>query len=261
MSTSPRVGVALPRAGERAAISDWLRAAGFEPVVLVDACFVQTEVSGQPPVMVIADAALLAPAFIAGLRKGDPNRPVLAIGDGGDTNTAHFARKNIAFHQRPIDEPSLLLAVSLAQAESRLARRSERKSVRVPTMIDGSSAMLVDVSKEGLRLEVDAKHGAKLSPQFVVQVPVLRMAVPVQRVWVRSAASAERKVQCGGTLLAHDERTLRAWERLTDPSAPRVYTEKLASAKVTPDGLFGRVSSIISHAPIVGSLAHLPWKR
>jgi hypothetical protein len=81
-------------------------------------------------------------------------------------------------------------------------------------------------------------------------------------VWVRSAAGGARKVQCGGTLLASDERSLRAWQRLTDPNAPAVYAEKPAAAKATtPDGLFGRVSSMISQAPIVGSLAHLPWRR
>jgi hypothetical protein len=251
----------LPQADERAAISEWVRAAGFEPVVLVDACFVQSEMSGQPPVMVVADAALLTPIFIAGLRKGDPNRPIMAIGHGGTANQSHLARKNITFHERPLDEASLLLAMTLAQAEGRLARRSERKAVRVPTTIEGTAAMLVDVSNEGLRLEVDANQGAKLSPQFVVQVTVLKMAVPVQRVWVRSAAGSVRKVQCGGTLLAHDERTLRAWQRLTDPMAPAVYVDKPAAAKVAPDGLLGRVSSMISHTPILGSLAQLPRRR
>ena len=47
MSTSPRVGVACPRPGERAAVSDWLRSVNLEPVVLVDACFVNTEVGGR----------------------------------------------------------------------------------------------------------------------------------------------------------------------------------------------------------------------
>lgn len=251
--------MALPRPGERAAISDWLRSAGFEPVVLVDACFVQTEVSGAPPVMVVADATLLSPQFITAMRKGDPNRSILAIGDADDSRSAQLARKNVTFHLRPIDESSLVLAVSLAQAEShRLSRRSERRSVRVPTSIEGSSAMLLDVSNEGLRLEVDADNGAKLSPQFVVQVPALRVAVPVQRVWVKSSGAGPRKVQCGGTLLASDERTLRAWQRLTDPSGPRVFTDKPAAAKVAPESLFGR---ILSNTPIVGSLAQLPWRR
>lgn len=259
MSTSPRVGVALPRPGERAAISDWLRAGGFEPVVLVDACFVQTEVSGPPPILVVADASLLSPQFITGVRKGDPNRSILAIGDADDSRSAQLARKNITFHMRPIDESALMLAVSLAQAENhRLSRRSERRSVRVPTSIDGTAAMLLDVSTEGLRLEVDVDHGAKLSPQFVVAVPALKVAVPVQRVWVKSSGAGPRKVQCGGSLLTSDERTLRVWQRLIDPNSPRVFTEKPAAAKVEPESLFGR---LLAHTPIVGALAQRPWRR
>jgi hypothetical protein len=259
MSMSPRVGVACLRAGERAAVADWLRAAGFEPVVLVDACFVTTEFSGRPPVLVVADAGLLTSPFIAALRKGDPNRPILAIGDAGDPNEASLARKNVAFHIRPLDEQCLILAVSLAQAENRFVRRSERRSVpRVPMSIEGTSAVLLDVSNEGLRLEVDASGGAKLLPQFVVHVPLLKMAVPVQRVWVKSATVATtRKVQCGGTLLSTDERTLKVWERLASPGA-RIVTERPGSPN-RAEGMLGRVSNLLAKTPVVGSLA-LPWR-
>jgi len=261
MPSSPRVGVACPRSGERTAIADWLRAAGFEPVILVDACFVASELTGQPPVLIVADASLLTPHFIQAMRKGDPNRPILAIGDEGDPGEELLVRKAVGFHVRPLTEPALLLAVSLAQAESRSLRRSERRSVpRLATTIEGATAVLLDVSNEGLRLEVDAKGGAKLSPQFVVHVPLLRMAVPVQRVWVKSAAQgAVRKVQCGATLLATDERTLRAWQRLADPAAGRIVAPRPAAAKVGANGVFDRMSSMISNAPIVGSLG-LPWR-
>jgi hypothetical protein len=264
MPSSPRIGVACPRPGERAAICDWLRAAGFEPVVLVDACFVSTEVSGRPLLLVVADASLLTPPFLLGLRKGDPNRPVLAIGDAGDPNEKALARKDVSFHVRPLDEKALILAVSLAHAEGRAMRRSERRIVpRLASTIEGEAAVLIDVSNEGLRLEVGSNAGAKrLSPQFVVQVPLLRIGVPVQRVWVKSAATPTgQKVQCGASLLAQDERTLRAWQRLADPTAgPLLAPPKATPAKVSPDGLFDRMSSLLSNAPIVGSLAHLPWR-
>ena len=262
MPSSPRVAIACARPAERAAIADWLRSAGFEPVILVDACFVASELSGQPPVLVVSDASLLTPHFIQAMRKGDPNRPILAIGDDGDPNEQALARKDITFHVRPLSEPALLLAVSLAQAESRTSRRSERKMLpRLATSIEGAPAVLLDVSNEGLRLEVDAAGGTRLSPQFVVQVPLLKMGVPVQRVWVKSAAAGPvRKVQCGATLLATDERTLRAWQRLADPAAGRIVAPKPTAAKVGADGIFDRMSSMFSNTPIVGSLAHLPWR-
>ena len=262
MPSSPRVGVACPRPVERAAIADWLRSAGFEPLILVGAGFVASALSGQPPVLVVADASLLTPAFLVALRKGDPNRPVLAIGDEGEPNEKMLARKGVPFHVRPLTEPALLLAVALAQAESRTSRRSPRKTLaRLATNIEGAAAALLDVSNEGLRLEVDAGGGAKLSPQFVVHVPVLKVGVPVQRVWVKSAtAGPVRKVQCGASLIATDEHTLRTWQRLADPATGQFVAPRPAAATVGSDGLFDRMSSLISNAPIVGSLARLPWR-
>lgn len=257
MSMSPRVGIACPRPGERAAVSDWLRSAGFEPVVLVDACFVTTDVTGRPPVLVVADASLLTPVFIASVRKGDPHRPILAVGDPDDSVEASLSRRHIAFHVRPLNEQALILAVSLAHAENRLVRRSERRVVpRVPLSIEGTSAVLLDVSNEGLRLEMDAAGGARLLPQFVVHVPLIKMAVPVQRVWVRSASSGvARKVECGGTLLPSDERTLRVWQRLADPGT-RIAAAPSAAPRVTADGLLGRMTTMFGQAPLA-----LPWRR
>ncbi len=262
MPQSPRIAVACPRTGERAAIADWLRAAGFEPVLLVDACFVTTDFTGQPPLLVVADASLLTPQYLQAMRKGDPNRPILAIGEADDPNEKMLTRRGVSFHLRPLNEAALILAVTLAQVESRTSRRSERKMVpRLATTIEGTPAVLLDVSSEGLRLEVDTARGSRLSPQFVVHVPMLKLGVPVQRVWVRSgAAGPSRTVQCGASLLATDERTLRAWQRLADPAGGHLVAPRPAAAKVSADGLFDRVSSLISSTPIVGSLAHLPWR-
>lgn len=264
MPSTPRIGVACPRTGERAAICDWLRSAGFEPVLLVNACLVTTEVTGPPLLLVVADASLLTPHFLIALRKGDPNRPVLAIGDADDPNEATLRRKDVQFHVRPLDERALMLAVGLAQAEGRSLRRSERRVVpRLASTVEGEPAVLIDVSNEGLRLEVTTPSGARrLAPQFVVHVPVLRMGVPVQRVWVKSAPTGPtRTVQCGASLLATDERTIMAWKRLADPAGgPLFAPPRPAAAKVEQAGLFGRMSAAIASAPLVGAFAPGSWR-
>lgn len=264
MPSTPRVGVACPRTGERAAICDWLRSAGFEPVILVDACLVTTEVTGTPLLLVVADASLLTPHFLIALRKGDPHRPVIALGDDGDPNEAMLVRKGVQFHLRPIDEQALVLAVGLAQVDGRPMRRSARRAVpRLASTVEGEPAVLLDVSQEGLRLEVTEVSGARrLAPQFVVHVPSLRMGVPVQRVWVKAPSSGpSRSVQCGASLLATDERTLAAWKRLADGSAtPLPLTARPAAAKVEQAGLFGRMSAAFAQAPLVGALAPVSWR-
>lgn len=231
--------------------------------MLVDACYVATELTGAAPLLIVADASLLTPTFLAAMRKGDPNRPILAIGEADEPNEAALVRKGVSFHLRPLEESALLLAVSLAQAESSSSRRSMRKLVpRLDGSIEGAPAVLLDVSKEGLRLEMDAAKGAKLAPQFVIQLPLLKMAVPVQRVWVRAAPTGPtRRVQCGATLLATDDRTVRAWARLADPASGRIVAPRPPAAKVSSTGLFGRVSDLISSTPIVGALAQLPRRN
>ena len=46
---------------------------------------------------------------------------------------------------------------------------------------------------------------------------------------------------------------------LAAPPAPKP-APRPAAAKVGADGIFDRVSSLLSNTPIVGSLAHLPWR-
>ena len=263
MPTPPRVGVAFLHVGERAAIADWLRAADIEPVILVEACLVNAGVAGMALECVIADAALLTREYLAELRRVDAMLPVIAVGDADDPRQAELERRSVAFHARPVDERTLLLAVSLAFAEGRPARRSLRRLVpRLPSMIDGAPAVLLDVSGEGLRVEVGRDRGAKLGPMFHLHVPIFKVGVTVRRVWVGSGPDGRGLVQCGATLLDSDERTMRTWRALIDNATGPATERRLRRepAKVQSDRFLGRVGQMLADTPIVGALA-LPWRH
>ena len=149
MPTPPRVGVAFLQIGERAAIADWLRAADIEPVMLVEACLVNAGVAGMALECVIADAALLTREYLAELRRVDAMLPVVAVGDADGLRQADLERRSVAFHARPVDERTLLLAVSLAFAEGRPARRSLRRLV--PRLRVGGCAGRVGVRRRLVR--------------------------------------------------------------------------------------------------------------
>ncbi len=265
MSSSPRVGVACPGTGERAAFCDWLRTASIEPVLLVDACMVSSDAAGLRLSVVVADAALLTREFIGALRQDDARLPILAVGDDGDPAEAVLHKRGVSFYPRPIDRDSFLLAASLAIAEGRPARRSLRRLVpRLPSRIDGAQAFLLDVSIEGLRLEVSREAGAKLGPLFQVQVPIFNVGVNVRRIWVRSESNADQpRVQCGASLIESDSRALDAWRRMLD-TAPETTGHaarpRPAAVKVTPDRLFGRMAQMVADAPLVSTLTQLPWR-
>ncbi len=86
--------------------------------------------------------------------------------------------------------------------------------------------------------------------------------MPVQRVWLKAGGEPGRatRVQCGASLLVSDERTKRVWQRLTNPAAGQLATPKAAPAKVSSDRFLDRVGQLLANTPIVGSLAHLPWR-
>ena len=260
--------MACPGTGERAAFSDWLRSAALEPVLLVDACLVSSDVAGLRLTAVVADATLLTKEFIAALRKVDGQLPIVAVGEPGDPAERVLTKRGVSFYPRPLDQATFMLAASLAIAEGRPARRSLRRLVpRLPSTIDGATAFLLDVSSEGMRIEVSSDAGSKLGPHFRVQVPYSGVGVTVRRVWVRADAGGTRLVQCGASLISSDTRALDAWQQLlsnapegvasTAPTAARL--PRPVPAKVAPDRLFGRVAQMVADTPIVGTLA-LPWR-
>lgn len=258
--------MACPVSGERAAFADWLRSAGIEPVLLVDACLVSAEVSGLRLTAVVADAALLTKDYIAGLRRVDALLPIVAVGDAGDPAERLLTKRGLSFYPRPLDQATFLLAASLAVAEGRPARRSLRRLVpRLPSRIEGASAFILDVSTEGVRVEISADAGAKLGPHFQVQVPYSAVGVTVRRVWVRADAAGDgRRVQCGASLIASDSRAQDAWQQMlaNAPDGAGTFTVaavRPAPAKVAPERLLGRVAQMVADAPLVGSLA-LPWR-
>jgi hypothetical protein len=269
MPSSPRIGVACQGTGERAAFSDWLRAAGVEPVLLIDACLLKADVSSLRLSAVIADAGLLTKEFIAGLRRVDGRLPIIAVGDPGDPAERVLTKREVSFYPRPLDQATLMLAASLAIAESRPARRSLRRLVpRLPSKIDGTAAYLLDISAEGLRVEVSSDAGAKLGPQFRVQVPFSTVGVTVRRVWVSGDANGDpRRMYCGASLISSDRRSLDAWEQMLSHSpegtsgsaSAGARTPRPTPATVGPDRLFGRVAQMVADAPLVSGLS-LPWR-
>jgi hypothetical protein len=266
MSSSPRIGVACPGIGERAAFSDWLRSASIEPVLLVDACLVNTEIAGLRLTAVVADASLLTKEYLADLRKVDGRLPIVAVGDPGDPAERLLTRRGVSFYPRPLDQATFMLAASLAMAEGRPARRSLRRLVpRLPSKIDGASAFLLDVSSEGMRVEVASDAGSRLGPQFHVQVPYSTAGVTVRRVWVRAEGIGDqRRVQCGASLISSDTRSLDAWQQMLSNAplgvaSPAAARTARPAAKVAPDRLLGRVAQMVADVPLVGGLS-LPWR-
>ncbi len=207
-----RIGVACPRPGERAAFLEWLSLAGYDPVPMLALDGLARDLSTRPIEALIADVSLVSKPDLPRIVKVlGGNRPLVLVGDPMDA--IEEVPRDAAWIDRPVTRDTFLLSVALALAEGRPARRSPRKLVpRLLASIDGVTSKVVDVSAEGVRLEVTGASPSALPPYFTLRVPGFGVAAKVKRVWV--AMPAQGSMWCGGIIerpLA--DKTAVAWQK------------------------------------------------
>ena len=197
-ATTVKIGIACPITGERAAFIDWLTMAGYEPVPMLTLDNLSRDLTTRPVEALIADVALIKPADLPRIVKLlGPNRALIVVGEPQDA--IEDVPRDAAWIDRPVTQDAFLLSVALALAEGRHARRSPRQLVpRLTSSIDGVASKVVDVSADGVRLEVAAASPAVLPPYFILKVPGFGVAAKVKRVWV--AAPKRGEVWCGGVI-------------------------------------------------------------
>jgi hypothetical protein len=84
----------------------------------------------------------------------------------------------------------------------------------------------MDVSTEGVRLEVSGSSPASLPPFFTLKVPGFGVSMKVKRVWV--ATPAQGSVWCGGVLERPSDAASEAWKNFIS-NAPHVGQKILDS--------------------------------
>jgi hypothetical protein len=154
-------------------------------------------------------------------------RPVIVIGDADAETEIDAERRGASYLVRPIERGGLLFAVTLALAEGRPMRRSPRKLVpRFPALIDGVPTHVLDVSHEGVRIELAEKHRGSLPPYFTLRVPLFNVGVMVQRVWVATAigAAGDGHLWCGGALARNPQHSAASWHIMVDTSPTAAET-------------------------------------
>lgn len=210
-SQSIKVGVACPIPGERAAFLEWLNLAGYEPVPMLNIDTVGRDLATRPLEALIADVSLVSAADLPRIVKTlGPNRPLVLVGDPKDA--IEDVPRDAAWIDRPVTRDTFLLSIALALAEGRPARRSPRKLVpRLLSSVDGVSSKIVDVSNEGVRLEISGASPSVLPPYFTLRVPGFGVQAKVKRVWV--AMPAQGSMWCGGIVEKQADKGAAAWHK------------------------------------------------
>jgi len=201
-------------------MTEWLEEGGYQVVPILDPAMTQRELEALSFEVLLLDAELMSVgALMHVARYRATPRPVIVIGDADPDSEIEAERKGASYLVRPLERSALQFAVTLALAEGRPTRRSPRKPLPgVPAAIDGIAARIVDVSYEGVRLELPARERAALPASFTLKVPLLSTAILVQRVWVGTETSDEQSgvLWCGGALTRNPQKTEVAWRTLVD---------------------------------------------
>lgn len=209
--TSVKIGVACPIPGERAAFLEWLTLAGYEPVPMISLDGLARELAARPIEALVADVSLVPKQDLPRLVKTlGPNRALILIGN--PDQAIEEVPRDATWMDRPVTRDVFLLSVALGLAEGRPARRSPRKIVpKLLSSVDGVSSKVVDVSAEGVRLEIVGAAPASLPPYFTLKVPGFGVATKVKRVWV--AMPAQGSVWCGGVLEKQNDKAAALWNK------------------------------------------------
>lgn len=128
-------------------------------------------------------------------------------------------RYNAGFVRKPVEPVTFLAQVAEALGGVRRERRWPRKRVTGGFRVTaaGHPAAVVDVSYDGLRLEIPAARS--VPAVFDVEVAAIGLAFEVQPVW-SSPPTGDAALVCGATLLSNDTRAARTWRTIVDRLSP-----------------------------------------
>jgi hypothetical protein len=211
----PRVLVALPHPAEGSLVAEWLAANHFEPVHRWNPDAAAGEMRRGCDLL-IADASWAGHAALqAATRLRGSVTPTILIGDATERR-ATAVNAQTMYMSRPIERAVLSCFVSMALIDDRPVRRSPRKAVqKFEALINGAPSGIVDVSPEGLRLELPRDRKV-LPPYFAVRIPLVGVAIIARRMWTMPPSKTASTIWCGAALSHNRASSEEAWRSFVD---------------------------------------------
>jgi CheY-like chemotaxis protein len=221
MAVRARAIIATPNGAEGEQFADWLTTEGFDAVKAATPAGAVAALTARPFDLLLTDAGF---AFRDGLdasarpHRRNPLTPTIVVGDTPSAQTQAEMR-GAMYLGRPVERDTLMCSVTMAMMDERPVRRSPRKSVdRFEAVVDGMRSNIIDVSPEGLRLEISTDRRSSPPPFFSVRVPLIGTALIVQRMWAMRRSPAISWY--GGALARNSSRAEQAWRDFVD-AVPR----------------------------------------
>jgi hypothetical protein len=220
VANRPRVVLAFPSVIVGNTLAAWLVADGFEPVQRPSVSAAADEIQSRTFDLLIVDASF---AFRDGLRAPgrvrDPQTPRVVVGDATAAARCEAMGRRVMYLAQPVERSMLVCTVSMALLNERPLRCSERTPVnRFEVVANGVPSYIIDVSPEGVRLEMTRDRRTVPPPYFNVRVPLVGGAITVRRVWARGSSDKGRTAVtvCGGAISPNQARAGQAWRVFVD---------------------------------------------
>jgi hypothetical protein len=212
-----RVILALGNRQEAGVVGDWLDADGYEAVQCPSVMAAVAEMRARPFDLLIADAGKDGrPAARAQGLIRRPLTPTILLGDTPPPKS-DIVTSPTMYVARPIDRALLGCYVSMAMLEGGPVRRSPRKLVSpFEAVVNGIPSRILDVSVEGVRIEMLPGLRSVLPPYFTVRVPLVGVGVSMQRIWARGSTASTAALMCGAALAANRASAVQGWRSFVE---------------------------------------------
>jgi hypothetical protein len=214
MPFRPRVAVSFPPTHESRVLAEWLHEDGFEPVGLSSHVRLEQELTHSAIKLLVVDAAF-AVAAINAVRVRHPELAIVIVGDANPSAEAYAKTRGALYLTRPVERAVFACTMAMIVADTLPARRSERLATRLSVVVQGRASQIIDVSKEGMRIEMTRRQIVP-PPLFDVVVPMLGVRINVRRMWTGNAPESAGTVWYGGELSDNSKRAEMAWHTLID---------------------------------------------
>src|SRR6185503_16884321 len=128
----------------------------------------------QPFDLLIADAGFVLTGGVRGFGLARfRETPVIVLGDAAGGRGCAPLGSQIMFLERPVDRAVFICTVTMALMDARAERKSPRRTIRpFEAVVNGVPSHIIDVSKEGVRLELP-RDRRMVTPNFVMRVPLI----------------------------------------------------------------------------------------
>jgi hypothetical protein len=202
---------------ECAVLAEWLTAEGYEPISRFTVPSADQEMHADQFDLLVADARFV---LRDGLRPrgalSNLGTPFVVVGNG-DHPLEDATNGQAMYLRRPVDRATFICYISMAILEGRPTRRSVRKPVTgLDVLVNGMPVRLLDVSNEGLRVAMSARHSTSLPVYFNVRIPFVGVSVTAQRKWGMLPGANAAETWYGGGLSQNLATAEHAWRKFVD---------------------------------------------